>query len=319
MPARTRPDVLRGAGDDAAVLTHGAGGVQVLTTDHLRAFTPDARLMARLAAVHALGDIWAMGAAPQAALSQIILPRLSDTKAAEMLAEITEEAAAILAREGAEIVGGHSSVGAELTIGFTLTGLAPRVIAKKGARPGDALILTKPIGTGTILAAQMAQGPAPGPGLILGECVAAAHATMSQAQGAAARVLVQHAHAMTDVTGFGLAGHLIEMLEPDGLSARLQARAIPLLPGALELAAKGAASSLAPQNRAAVLGRLVMAEGPLQALMVDPQTCGGLLAAVPWDQAEGLLASLRDLGLAQASCIGRVEEGPLSLRVEAAA
>ena len=305
LPARQRKDVLQGAGDDAAVLTHGLG-VQVITTDHLRAFTADAHLMARLAAIHALGDVWAMGATPQVALSQVILPRMSEVKAAAMLAEITTAAASIFGTEGADLVGGHSSIGAELTIGFTVTGLAQLAIGKTGAQAGDALILTKPLGSGTVLAAEMA-GICP-PELILGEAVAAALASMGQPQGHASRLLAPHAHAMTDVTGFGLAGHLIEMLGVSGLSARLFADDIPLLPGAKALALAGIASSLAPSNRAGILGRLVMDEGPLKALLIDPQTCGGLLAAVPQDVAGQVLADLRAAGV-PAVQIGSVESG----------
>lgn len=311
LPASRRADVLRGAGDDAAVLRHGAG-LQVITTDHLRAFTADAGLMARLTVIHALGDIWAMGAAPQVALSQVTLPRLSEAKAAEMLAEITAAATEVLRAEGADLVGGHSSTGAELTIGFTITGLAERALAKSGARAGDALILTKAIGTGTILAAEMAGTAAPG--VILGEAVAAAFAQMGRPLGEAARILAPLAHAMTDVTGFGLAGHLLEMLAPDSLSADLEAGALPLLPGALALAQAGAGSSLAPANRAALIGRLEMAPGPLQDLMVDPQTCGGLLVALPDERAEPALARLRAAGV-MAVRIGTVAPGPVAVRV----
>ena len=313
LAAPTRPDVLQGAGDDAAILRHGTG-VQVITTDHLRAFTADAHLMARLAAIHALGDIWAMGAAPQAVLSQLILPRMSDEKAAQMLAEITAAATEVFGAEGADVVGGHSSVGAELTIGFTVTGLAARVIGKNRAQVGDVLILTKPIGTGTVLAAEMAGVVVPG--LIVGEAVAAAYASMGQPQGAAARILARHANAMTDVTGFGLAGHLLEMLEPGSLSAKLIAGAIPVLPGALALAAAGVASSLALANRAGVSGRLVMQDGPLIDLFVDPQTCGGLLAAVPQAAAAQVLAELRAVRIG-AVRIGAVLDGPVSVRVDA--
>jgi selenide,water dikinase len=316
LPPIRRADVLQGAGDDAAVLSYG-DGVQVITTDHLRGFTADAGLMARLAAIHALGDIWAMGAAPQAALSQIILPPLSPTKAALMLAEITAAAAEIFGAEGAEIVGGHSSFGAELTIGFTVTGLAPRAIAKTGPRSGDALILTKPIGTGTILAAEMSGQSAPG--LILGEAVAAAHKVMSCPMGEAARILTQHAHAMTDVTGFGLAGHILEMLRPRAtseptLGATLEACAIPVLPGARALAAAGVRSSLAFANEAALQGRLQLADGPLRALMVDPQTCGGLLAALPEAITDKVLAELHAAGLAAVK-IGVVTAGPTGIYV----
>jgi len=312
LPAPARADVLSGRGDDAAVLRAGQG-VQVITTDHLRAFTTDAGLMARIAAVHALGDIWAMGAAPQAALAQIILPRLGPGKDAEMLAEIMGAAGAVFAAAGADVVGGHSSVGAELTIGFTVTGLAQAPVAKHGGRPGDALILTKPIGAGTIMAAEMAMAQVPG--LILGEAVAGALASMVRPSGAAAALLAPVARAMTDVTGFGLAGHLLEMLDGAGCGAVLEGGAIPLLPGADELADQGQASSLAPSNRALTLGRLDLAEGPLRALLHDPQTCGGLLAAVPADQVDDLLRRLSEAGDVQAACIGRLTEGPPRITV----
>jgi selenide, water dikinase len=155
LPAPARPDILNRPGDDAAVLRMG-GITQVLTTDHLRAFTLDPWAMGRIAAVHALGDIWAMGAAPQAALAQIILPPLSPALQERTLAELLDAASEIFTAEGAAIVGGHTTTEAELTVGFTVTGLvdgAPVTLA--GARPGDALILTKPIGSGTILAAEM--------------------------------------------------------------------------------------------------------------------------------------------------------------------
>lgn len=311
LPAPARSDVLSGRGDDAAVLQAGAG-VQVLTTDHLRAFTADARLMARIAAVHALGDVWAMGAAPQAALAQVVLPRMAPDMAADELAEVMGAAAEVFAAAGADVVGGHSSVGAELTIGFTVTGLAPRAVAKGGARPGDALILTKALGTGTVMAAEMAMTRLPG--LILGEAVAATLAQMGQPQGRAAALLAPIAHAMTDVTGFGLAAHLLEMLEASAMGAKLDAAEIPLLPGALALAAADVASGLAPGNRAVTVGRLVMEDGPLKALLHDPQTAGGLLAAVPEGEVAALLPALRAMGL-PAARIGSVVAGPVRVTV----
>ena len=308
LPAPSRPDVLSGRGDDAAVLRAGQG-VQVITTDHLRALTEDARLMARIAANHALGDIFAMGARPQAALAQEILPRLSETLGSRTLAEIMDEAARVFAEAGADIVGGHSSTGAELTIGFTVTGLTDHPITKAGARPGDVLILTKPLGTGTVLAAEMAMARLPG--LILGEAVAATFASMATSLGPAAGVIAPEASAMTDVTGFGLAGHLLEICDASGVAADLALEALPLLPGAEALAAAGEASSLAPQNRAACLGRLT---GPLTspraALLFDPQTCGGLLAAVPAKAAPTLLAALPT-----ARAIGQITAGPPRIRL----
>lgn len=307
LPPPGRPEVQAGRGDDAAVLAV-PGGVQVLTTDLLRAFWADPRVMAQIAAVHALGDVWAMGAAPQVALAQVILPRLSDTLGARVLAEVMAGAGQILAAAGADVVGGHSAIGAELTVGFTVTGLATRPVTKAGARPGDALILTKALGTGTIMAAEMAAIRLPGG--ILGEVVAAALAQMAAPSAAAAALLAPVAHAMTDVTGFGLAGHLLEMLEASGAGATLDGAEIPLLPGAAALAAAGTASSLAPQNRAAVLGRLIAAEGPLKALLIDPQTSGGLLAAVPAAAAADLVAALRAGGDHGAAVIGQITRGP---------
>ena len=306
LPTPARPDVIAGAGDDAALLRHGQG-VQVLTTDHLRASLNDPRLMARITAIHALGDIWAMGAAPQAALAQITLPRLSPALQSDMLAEIMQEAAALFAAEGAEIVGGHTSIGAELTIGFTLTGLTDRPITKGGARPGDALILTKALGSGTLMAAEMALARLPGD--LLGPHVAAVWAAMSRPQGTAARLLAAPAHAMTDITGFGLAGHLLEMMEASGTAATIDLAALPLLPGAEALAAQGIASSLAPANRAATAARLTAPDSARTALLFDPQTAGPLLAALPADQAEKTLAALRAAG-EPATIIGHVTEGP---------
>ena len=306
LPAPKRPEVVSGPGDDAAILAV-PGGVQVISTDHLRAFTADARLMARIAAIHATGDVWAMGAAPQVALAQITLPALSPEKAAQMLAEIMDAAARVFREAGADVVGGHTSVGSELTIGFTVTGLASRAVTKAGARPGDVLILTKPIGSGTIMAAEMAMARLPG--LILGEAVASALARMSQPNGSAAAVLAPHATAMTDVTGFGLAGHLLEILDASGCAATLRLDTIPTLPGALDLAAAGHASSLAPANRAATLGRVSGPDsGPAsaaKALLYDPQTAGGLLAAVPAALAETLLKSLPE-----ATAIGSITAAP---------
>ena len=312
LPAPARAEVLSGPGDDAAILRQGQG-FQVITTDHLRSFTNDPRLMARITATHAMGDIWAMGAAPQVGLAQITLPRMSPTMQADALHEIMTAAAEIFTAAGADVVGGHTSVGAELTIGFTITGLTDRPITKSGARPGDALILTKPLGTGTILAAEMAIDRIPG--LMLGEAVAATYASMTRPLGAAAAILSPYAHAMTDVTGFGLAGHLMEILLASTARATLQLAAIPLLAGAEALAAAGQASSLAPANRAATNWRMTFDESPRAALLFDPQTSGGLLAAVPNDKAPSILHALHGIG-EPAAIIGHVESGTAWITVE---
>ena len=311
LPAPVRGDVLAGAGDDAAILLIG-GQQQVMTTDHLRSFTCDPYVMARIAAQHALGDIWAMGAQPQAVLAQITLPALGPALQADMLAEVLGAAGAIFAAAGADVVGGHTTVGAELTIGFTITGLVQGAVRKGGAMPGDVLILTKPLGSGVIMAAEMAMTQAPG--VMLGEVVQAALTLMQRSLGPAAGVLAPVAHAMTDVTGFGLAGHLVEMLRASDCGAILRLADIPLLPGAEVLAAAGVASSLAPDNRAAVHGQMDVVEQPRAALLYDPQTAGGLLAAVPAGQASGVLARLLALG-EQAAIVGEVVAGDVRVRV----
>ena len=317
LPPPARPEVLSGPGDDAAVLSTPTG-VQVLTTDHLRAFCHDPRLMARLTAIHALGDVWAMGAVPQVALAQVTLPPLGPALQARMLAEIMDEAAATFRAAGADIVGGHSTEGAELTIGFTVTGTTHHASGKGGAVAGDALILTKPLGSGIILAAEMALARLPE--LMLGEIWAACIRQMARPQGSAAAILAPAAHAMTDVTGFGLAGHLLEMMEASGTEAALRLDQIPLMPGALDLARTGHGSSLLPANLAAVSWRMTtppeLSADPRVPILSDPQTCGGLLAAVPEAAAATLLAALRAAGH-DAAIIGRVTEGQPHLTITA--
>ena len=310
LPVPQRSDVLSGRGDDAAVL-RAAGGIQVITTDHLRTFTHDPALMARIAAIHAMGDVWAMGAAPQVALAQITLPRLSSEKSAAMLAEIMGGAAAVFGAAGADVVGGHTSVGAELTIGFSVTGLAARAITKAGAAAGDVVIVTKPLGSGTIMAAEMAMARVPG--LILGDAVAGALSMMGRSSAASAAVLAPQATAMTDVTGFGLAGHLLEILQASGAGAVLNASTIPLLPGAMALARAQQSSSLAASNLAATLGRIDGdCDAALRALLHDPQTAGGLLATVPANRAQAVLAQLLAAG-EPAVIIGEIVAGPTQI------
>ncbi len=285
LPQSRRDDIKPLPGDDAALLLTG-GAHQVMTTDHLRSLTDDPVLMTRIAAIHALGDIWAMGAAPQAATATVILPRLSPALQDRTLGEIMAVAGDVMRAAGAEIVGGHTSAGDELTIGFTVTGLcegAPITLA--GARAGDALILTKPLGSGVLMAAEMA-------GQAKGAWVLAAFGHMVQPQSQAARIL-SGAHAMTDVTGFGLAGHLAGICEASGVGARLDLDRIPAMDGAVELATRGVKSTLFDENRA--LATTLPDDGKA-ALLFDPQTAGGLLAAVSPDQADTLVSQLADAG-----------------------
>lgn len=283
-------EVVTGPGDDAAVLRRPNGDYQVLSTDHLRAMIADPGQMARIAAVHALGDIWAMAAMPQVALAQIILPQMSERLQARTLAEITDALRNVLGESGAQLVGGHTSMGAELTIGLTVTGTRDTLpLGVAGAHAGDRLILTRPLGTGVLMAAEM-QGRA------AGADVAAALALMGTPQTQAAKVLGAFAHAMTDVTGFGLAGHVGAICRASGVAATLWQDALPIYAGARALSDGGIASTLAPANRAAMA-----VEGEDDALLYDPQTAGGLLATVPEEKAAQALDAL-----AAAGCSGHV-------------
>lgn len=296
-----RADITPLPGDDAALLTTG-GARQVFTTDHLRSFWGDPAVMARIATHHALGDIWAMGADPQAATLSITLPRLSDGLAQRTLTEILTSAQVILQEAGAEIVGGHSTFGDELTIGLALTGLCDAdPITLGGAQDGAVLILTKPIGTGVIMAAAMS-------GKARGADVAGALDAMQQGQNSASCILRKSALAMTDLTGFGLAGHTQNLCIASGLSATLTPDAIPCLSGALDLSERGEHSSLYTNNRA---GFSNIPDNPQSRLLFDPQTGGGLLAAVPADQADNILHDLHKAGYTDAARIGDLHGGPV--------
>jgi selenide,water dikinase len=285
LTAPRRGDILVGSGDDAAVLKAG-DRQQVITTDHLRAFIDDPGLFARITAVHALGDVWASGAEPQAALATIILPPMAENLQAAMVAEIMAAAGNVFAGAGADIVGGHTSTGAELSLGFTVTGLTAQAVRQGTAKQGDILLLTKPIGTGVVMAGEMALKAR-------GRDAAACWASMARPQAKAAALLTSAATAMTDVTGFGLAGHLAALLGDAG--AELDLGDLPLLPGALALAEGGVRSTLFEANRLPT-DVLDAPHNPLADLLIDPQTAGGLLAAIRPDALGEVLAAFKAAG-----------------------
>lgn len=309
VPATARADIVQLPGDDAALIRGPDGSQQILSTDHLRAVTSDAALMARIAVCHALGDVWAMGAAPQSALASVILPEMTEPMQAEALAEITAAAAEILSAEGAALIGGHSSVGSELTLGFTVTGTLDRApVTLAGGQPGDALILTRPIGSGVLLAGAMrGRGRGAMQGQVRGPDLAALLDLLATPYGAAAAEL-RDAHAMTDVTGFGLAGHLANICRASELGAELSLAALPLHPGAETVAGAGVRSSIWPANRAALDGLIGSGQGARYDLLFDPQTAGGLLAAVPEAGLDARFERLRRAGVTPVR-IGRLVEG----------
>ncbi|MBU2532773.1 MAG: selenide, water dikinase SelD, partial [Alphaproteobacteria bacterium] len=239
-----RPDIILGAGDDAAALTIPDGQVLVQTVDSFPAMIDDPFVFGQIAANHCLGDIYAMGAKPHSALAIVALPFAAAAKREADLVQMLAGASGVLSRAGAPIVGGHTGEGAEAMLGFSINGLAKadELARKGGLRPGLALILTKPIGSGVLFAGH-------GRGRAKGRWVRAAVANALQSNAMAADILRGHgAVAMTDVTGFGVAGHLGEMLKASGVAATMTLSDVPILAGAAELVGKGIVSSLQRDN-----------------------------------------------------------------------
>jgi selenide,water dikinase len=276
--------------DDAAIVALPGVPPLLQTVDFFRALVGDPYLFGRIAANHALGDIYAMGGVPDTALAIATLPQARPPITEHDLYHLLKGGSEVIEAAGAALVGGHSAEGAEMGLGFAVTGRpgTTGLLRKGGLVPGDRLILTKPLGTGVILAAEMR-------GLAPARIVAAAIAAMLEPAAAAAAILAAHgATACTDVTGFGLVGHLGEMLAASAADARLDPDAIPALDGALALFEQGIASSLEAGNLSS-LSTLVDADprAALTKLMIDPQTAGGLLAGVPAARAGACVAELR--------------------------
>ena len=305
-----RADVLIGldAPDDAAVVAVPAGELAVQSVDGFRRFIDDPWLFGRIAAAHCLGDLHAMGATPQTALAFVTLPLAGPRQMQDDLSLLLGGALEVLREDGAQLVGGHTAEGAELTLGFAVHGHVAReaLWTKRGLRAGDALILTRPLGSGVLLAAQMR-------GQAKWRWLAAALAAMARSNGTAARCLrAFDVHAVTDVTGFGLAGHLLEMLGDAAIRAHLHLDALPCYDGATTLAADGIASTLQPDNRRVMASVAANAAARAHAafeLCFDPQTSGGLLCALPRAQAQDAVTALRAAGERAACVIGEIVDG----------
>ena len=302
-----RDDVLIGLADpdDAAVVETPPGKVMVHTVDSFRSMIDDPYLFGRIAANHSLGDIFAMGGEPQTALAIATVPYGIESQVEDTLWQMMTGATEVLREAGCALVGGHTGEGAELALGFAVSGLIDRakILRKGGMRPGDRLIVTKPLGTGALFAADMRHKAR-------GAWIAAALEMMQQSNRAGALCLHRRdASACTDVTGFGLLGHLVEMIRASDVDVELDLREVPLLPGALDTVAAGITSSLQPQNlrlRRAVRDRDEAADDPRWPLLFDPQTAGGLLASVPDGESQDCVEELRSLGYVHAALIGRV-------------
>lgn len=317
-----RDDILIGlhAPDDAAVLRVPPGMAVVHTVDFFRAFIDDPYVFGKVAANHALGDVFAMGAEAQSATAVATVPYGIESKVEDTVFQMMSGAVEVLNEAGCALVGGHTGEGKELALGFAVNGLIDpdKVMSKGGLHAGDVLLLTKPIGTGTLFAAHARLEAK-------GRWIDAALASMVQSNKPAADCLVRFgARACTDVTGFGLLGHLVEMTRPSGVDAELDLTAIPILPGAEETVAAGILSSLQPANvrlRRGIRNQADWVNHPRYPLIFDPQTAGGLLASVPEAVAEACVRELKSLGYPHTAIIGRVtaqdENGaiePITLR-----
>jgi selenide,water dikinase len=280
----------------------------VQSVDHFRAFIDDPFVFGEIAAAHALSDLHAMGARPWTALAVAAVPYTSGDKMRTELADMLQGASRVLTADGCTLVGGHSAEAAEAAMGFAVTGLADptKLLRKSGLRPGNALVLTKPLGTGIVLAGHMR-------GLARSAWLQTAITSMRMSNATASRILAEFgATACTDVTGFGLAGHLMEMLRASGVAAVVWPDRIPALPGALELASRGVESTLAPENRRSLPTAGMDARA---ALLFDPQTSGGLLAGIAWERAEACVTALHEQGVA-ATIVGVVERGEPAMRMD---
>lgn len=293
--------------DDAGVYKISDDLALIQTVDFFTPVVDDPYWFGQIAAANALSDVYAMGGTPKTALNLVAFPvRQMDLS---VLRRILQGGMDKLAEAGAVLIGGHSIEDKELKYGLAVTGVVhpSRVLVKRNLRCGDRLILTKPIGTGivnTAIKAQMASSE------LVDVTIRLMAALNREAAGIMARFDV---HACTDVTGFGLLGHLAEMVDGSGMGARVFADQVPVIPEALEFAAMGLIPAGAYKNREFREPIIHIAERvprSLQDVLFDPQTSGGLLICAPKDQASGLVSALHEAGVGAAAQIGEVMDGP---------
>jgi len=303
LPPITDPNVLVGheTSDDAAVYRISDELALVLTVDYFTPIVDDPYAFGQIAAANSLSDVYAMGGRPIAMLSIVGFPK--DRLPLGILGEILKGGAEKGREAGVSVVGGHSIDDAEPKVGYAVTGVIdPRKIWRNvGARPGDALILTKPIGTG-IIATALKQGQAP-PGAV--EAAIRTMATLNRAAADAAAGI--RVNAATDITGFGLLGHLRELALGSGVHVRLHADRVPLLPDVLALAEAGHVPGGTKRNLRAAAPSVRWGPGladPRRLVLADAQTSGGLLVATP--DGAAFLRALDKAGVDGAALIGEV-------------
>ena len=308
MPLASHPDLLvgSGTGDDAAVYRLDDKTALVLTVDFFTPITDDPYEFGLVAAANSLSDVYAMGGRPLIALNVVGFPvNLVEAMLPQVLRGGYDKAA----EAGCLIVGGHTVDDEEPKYGLSVVGLVEpgREVSNANAKPGDRLVLTKPIGTGIITTAAKA-GTAPP------EALRTAVDTMAALnRGACDAMLKVGVNSCTDVTGFGLMGHLSSMVRGSKVGARVDLSEVPVLPGVRELLAVGTAPGGTHRNLSSVADFVDWDAGLTdedQLLLCDAQTSGGLLISVPPQRLDALLAELQAAGTASAAVVGTITEGP---------
>jgi len=293
--------------DDASVIQMNHS-LLVQSVDSFRAIVDDPYLFGQIAALHALSDLFAMNAQPHSALAIVTLPHADEVIVEREMTQLMQGAVKVLNEHDCALVGGHSSESTEMSLGFSVNGFVENkaLMTKSNCQVGDILIITQALGTGALFAAH-AQHKAEG------EWIEQAVAGMLLSNHQASKIFFQHqAKACTDVTGFGLLGHLLEMLKPVRLSATLNLADLPVLSGVLNCFEQDIKSSLYQQNsqiEAHIVDNENWQKQSNYPLLFDPQTSGGLLATVPPSQSEQCLSALRNAGYADAVVIGCVTDG----------
>lgn len=297
--------------DDAGVYLLGSHAL-VATADFITPVCDDPRRFGRVAAANSLSDVYAMGGRPLFALNLCCFPQLEDPEA-QALQGILEGAAEALAEAGAVLLGGHSVRDPELKFGLAVVGEADRerLLTNAGARPGDRLILTKPLGTGVLINAFKADR-------IDADALEPVLRQMERLNADAGRLALEHGvHAATDVTGFGLAGHALGMARASGAGLRFVFERLPVHDGFYKWVEKGISTGCTDANEAnvsPVFADRAGLDAVRRELLYDPQTSGGLLLAVPPAQAGALLEALLGTGH-RAAEVGEVLEGPARIEV----
>lgn len=289
--------------DDAGVYRMGPKLAVAQTVDFITPVVDDAYDYGAIAASNSLSDIYAMGGRPTLALSIVCFP--SETGDLEILRQMIRGGAAKLKEAGVTLLGGHSVRDPEIKFGYAVTGEVDpkKIVTNAGAKEGDLLVLTKPLGTG-ILATALKRGLLPDAAL---QAMTSQMKALNRAASAAMRGSA--VHAATDVTGFGLLGHALNMARASKKSMRFWSAAVPLLPQTLELVQRGVASAGLKANAAAIEPHVMWADGvsePMRQALVDPQTSGGLLMALSASRVDGLLRRLR-LSRIRAVVVGEVK------------